>query len=143
MTVKEYLQQYKIATSIAERLKAEYEAEEELLGLIGSGTGDGTPRGSAIGHPTERQAVELADKWERWKSAAIEALAIRQEIFDLIHTVPGEMGDVLIERYINLKSWTEVASSIPCSRSTAFNLHTEALKFLEAGQVWTTLDSEV
>lgn len=131
LTVKEYLQQYRRAAEVVRRLEAEYHAEENLIGLIGSGVGDGASRGSSVGHPTEEQAIRLAEKKESWRSAALDAIEIRQEVFNLIHDVPGEMGDVLIERYINCKSWTEVAASIPCSRSTAFNLHTQALRFLE------------
>ena len=94
MTIKEYLQQYGEYERFAQRLKTEYETEAEKLGAIQSGVGDGTPRGTQIGKPVEQLAIELADKWFDWKTAEIEALRMRREIFDLIQTVPGVGRDV-------------------------------------------------
>ena len=131
MTIKEYLQQYEEYERIAQRLKKEYDTEAEKLGAIQSGVGDGTPRGTQIGKPVEQLAIELAERWSDWKMAEIEALMIRQEIFDLIRTVPGVGRDILIERYINGKSWTEVGKAVGYSRSRAFDIHNETLEFLK------------
>lgn len=132
MTVKEYLQQYENAARIARRLKREYENELEQIDNIRSGLGgDGTPRGSGTSRSVEEKAIRLADKALEWKTAELEAIQLRQEIFDVINTVPDEMGDVLYERYINLKSWSEVAKAVGYSKSRTHTLHRKALAFLK------------
>ena len=130
MTIKEYLQQYGEYERFAQRLKTEYETEAEKLGAIQSGVGDGTPRGTQIGKPVEQLAIELADKWFDWKTAEIEALRMRKEIFDLIKTVPGVGRDVLYYRYIVGKSWLEVGKAVGYSKSRAHDIHNKALEFL-------------
>ena len=132
MTVKEYLQQYENAARVARRLKREYENELEQIDNIRSGLGgDGTPRGSGTSRSVEKKAIRLADKALEWKTAELEAIQLRQEIFDVINTVPDEMGDVLYERYINLKSWSEVAKAVGYSKSRTHTLHRKALAFLK------------
>lgn len=132
MTAKEYLRQYGEAVRLAARLQIEYEKEKALIDSIQSGLGgDGTPRGGSIGKATEAKAVRLADKALKLKDAELEAVRIRQEIFDCIRQVPGEMGSVLYERYINLKSWREVASAVGYSKSRAHDLHNEGIEYLK------------
>lgn len=140
MTAKEYLQQYGEAVRIAERLKTEYDQELLKIDAIRSPLGgDGTPHGSGISKATENKAIRLADKALELKDAELEAIRIRQEVFDLIRKVPGEKGDVLYERYINLvedketgrlrlKTWDEVAEAVKYSKRHARNLHDEALE---------------
>ena len=129
MTAKEYLQQYENAHRVARKCRIEYEKELELIDAIGSPlAGGGTPHGSGISKKVENKAIRLADKALELKQAELEALRIRQEIFNVIRQVPGEEGDVLYERYINLKSWSEVARVIGYSKSRTHGIHNEALK---------------
>ena len=128
MTAKEYLQQYGEAVRVAERLKTEYDQELLKIDAVRSTLGgDGTPHGTGISRATEDKAIRLADKALELKDAELEAVRIRQEVFDLIRTVPGEKGDVLYERYINLKSWGEVAAAVGYSERHVYNLHREGL----------------
>ena len=128
MTAKEFLQQYGEAVRIAERIKTEYDQEQDLIDSVRSALGgDGTPHGGGISKATENKAIKLADKALELKDAELEAISIRQKVFDVIRTVPGEKGDVLYERYINLKSWDDVADSVGYSKRHARNLHDEAL----------------
>lgn len=132
MTAKEYLQQYGEAVRIAERLKTEYDQELLKIDAVRSTLGgDGTPHGTGISRATEDKAIRLADKALELKDAELEAVRIRQEVFDLIRTVPGEKGDVLYERYINLKSWGEVAAAVGYSKSRTHDLHNEALDMIK------------
>lgn len=132
MTAKEYLKQYEEAARLARRLKTEYDKEVELIDSISSPLGgDGTPHGGGISKATENKAIKLADKALELKDAELEAIRIRQKVFDVISTVPGEKGDVLYERYINLKSWDEVADSVGYSKRHARNLHDEALDIVQ------------
>ena len=143
MTAKEYLQQYGDAVRIAERLKKEYDQELLKIDAVRSTLGgDGTPHGTGISRATEDKAIRLADKALELKDAELEAIQIRQEVFDLISTVPGEKGDVLYERYINYirdnetgrlrqKTWREVAAAVGYSKSRAHDLHNEALDLIK------------
>lgn len=132
MTAKEFLQQYGEAIRIAERIKTEYDQEQDLIDSVRSALGgDGTPHGGGISKATENKAIKLADKALELKDAELEAIRIRQKVFDVIRTVPGEKGDVLYERYINLKSWDEVADSVGYSKRHARNLHDEAIDIVQ------------
>ncbi len=132
MTAKEFLQQYGEAVRIAEMIKTEYDQEQDLIDSVRSALGgDGTPHGGGISKATENKAIKLADKALELKDAELEAISIRQKVFDVIRTVPGEKGDVLYERYINLKSWDEVADSVGYSKRHARNLHDEAIDIVQ------------
>ena len=132
MTAKEFLQQYGEAVRIAERIKTEYDQEQDLIDSVSSSIGgDGVPHGGWISKETENKAIKLADKALELKDAELEAIRIRQKVFNVIRIIPGEKGNVLYERYINLKSWDEVADSVGYSKRHARNLHDEALDIVQ------------
>ena len=132
MTAKEYLRQYEYADRRARRLEAEYEQELMMVDAIRSASdNDGMPHGSGISKPTEDRAIRLADKAMRLVDARREAIAKRQEVFDLINSVDGIEGTLLYERYINLKSWEKVAEV--CDKSDKWcrtRLHSNALQIV-------------
>lgn len=110
MTAKEFLKQYEHADRIVQRCKTEYETEVEKIDAIGSTlSNDGMPHGSGISRKTEDKAIRLAEKATKWKAAELEAIAKRQEVFELIYDIKGIEGDVLIDKYINLKTWEQIA----------------------------------
>ena len=110
MTAKEFLKQYEHASRIVQRCKTEYETEVEKIDAIGSTlSNDGMPHGSGISRKTEDKAIRLAEKATKWKAAELEAIAKRQEVFELIYDIKGIEGDVLIDKYINLKTWEQIA----------------------------------
>jgi len=131
MTIQEYLEEYKKAGKRAERYRKEYEAEQKKLGTIRSGVGDGTPRSGKISKPTEAQALRLAAKAEKWKVAELDELELRNEIVELIHSVPDPYGAVLYERYIEGKEWKDVGAAVGYTGRHCRNLHEEALQLLE------------
>ena len=132
MTVKEYLRQYESAEKIARRLKTEYETQMMLIDCIKSPCdNDGMPHGSSINKVTEEAALKLLEAAERYKKAEMEALKKRQQVFELIWKVPGIKGDILYERYINLKRWEEIADIVHVSFRHATRLHGEALNDLK------------
>lgn len=131
MTVKEYLRQYEAAERIARRLKTEYDEQVLMIDNIKSPSNtDGMPHGSGISNRTEQSALRLLETAEQYKNAEIEALKKRQQVFELIWNVPGLKGDILYERYINLKSWDQVADTVHVSLRHATRLHGEALQDL-------------
>jgi DNA-directed RNA polymerase specialized sigma subunit len=132
MTVKEYLRQYEKAEQIARRAKIEYDQEVLRIGSIKSPMNtDGTPHGTNISRSVEEQAIRLTDLAYRYKAAEIEALKKRQQVFDVIWNVPDLKGDILYERYINLKKWEDVADAVHCSLRHVHRLHGDVLKELK------------
>jgi len=132
MTVKEFLKQYGEAERQAERLKKEYQEEVERIGSIKSpADNDGMPHGTNISKTVELQAIRLAEKAEEYKEAQIYAMKKRQEVFDVIWNVPGIEGQILYERYINLKNWDDVAESVHYSLQHVHRLHGAVLLELQ------------
>lgn len=128
MTVKEYLRQYEAAEKIAGRLRTEYIKQMEMIDSIKSPSdNDGMPHGSSISNRTEEAAFHLIEAAKRYEDAELEAIKKRQQVFNLIWNVPGLKGDILYERYINLKKWEEVADTVHLSLRQVHNLHGQVL----------------
>lgn len=131
MTAKEFLRQYEEADRKARQHKAEYDKELELIGSI-SVKMDGMPRGSNISKPTEEAALKLADKALTWKMAELDAIRIRQMVYDMIHDIQGIEGQVLYERYINLHKWEEICVLVHYSWQGVHKVHKRALAIVES-----------
>lgn len=131
MTVREYLKQYEYAERKALRLKAEYEEEREKIDTIRSSVGDGTPHGGSISKQVEIRALRLIDKALELKQAELDAIEVRQEVFDTIQKVPGVMGDILYWRYVKLTGWEKIAQKVGYSVRQTTRIHGDALRFLE------------
>ena len=128
MTAKQFLRQYEDAQRRASRYKAEYERESELIDSVRSTLGgDGMPHGSGISKRVEDQAIRLAEKAMRWKAAELDAIARRQEVFELIDQIPGIEGEVLYERYINMSTWESMAETLHYSVRGVQYAHGRAL----------------
>lgn len=113
MTAREYLEQYKEACRRIRRYHQEYVDEATLIDAVRSvSDNDGMPHGSGISKPTEEKAVRLADKRMRLIDARLEAIRIRQEIFDTIMMVGGLEGEVLLERFVYLKNWMSICREL-------------------------------
>lgn len=132
MTAREYLLQYRDAERVAKRLEREYMREREMIDAVRSTADlDGLPHGNGIRKPVEDRAVRLADKAAAWKIAQLDALQIRQQVFEAINKVNGDASDVLFERYINGKTWREVENSVHWSRYKVYLLHEDGLLQIE------------
>ena len=132
MTAKEYLRQYEYAVDRVRRYEEEYENELALIDAVRSvSDNDGMPHGSGISKPTEQKALRLADKSLRLTEARLEAIRIRQEVFDLIDSIDGIEGDVLYERYIKLHKWEEVCVLLNYSWHGIHSAHRRALAIVE------------
>ena len=134
MTVKEYLRRYEEADRKARQHAAEYERELEKIGSL-SIKMDGMPHGSNVSRPTEEAALKLADKAAKWKAAEIDAIRIRQEVYDAIHDIPGIEGRVLYERYVNLHKWEEICILVHYSWNGVHHVHRRALQLVEEKMV--------
>ena len=132
MTAKEYLKQYEYAVDRVRRYEEEYESESLLIDTIRSASdNDGMPHGSGISKPTEDKAMRLADRALRLTEARLEAIRIRQDVFDLIDNIDGIEGDVLYQRYINLHKWEEVCVMLHYSWQGIHLIHRRALAIVE------------
>lgn len=131
MTAKEYLKQYEYAHRKAMRCRKEYENEMQCIDAVRSlSDNDGMPHGSGISKPTEQKAIRLANAALKWKTAELEALEIKQQIFQVINGIQGIEGDVLFGKYIELKKWEEIAEALHFSVQHVYRIHGRALQIV-------------
>lgn len=129
MTAKEYLKQYERAVKRAQRYRQQYEEESALIDAVRSlSDNDGMPHGSGISKPTEEKAIRLADRRMRLIRAELEAIRIKQDLFDFIDSIEGIEGDVLYHRYIRLLKWEEVCLIVHYSWPNTMRIHRRALE---------------
>ena len=132
MTAKEYLRQYQEAKRRELRCKTEYEAElEQIDNVCSTLGGDGMPHGSGVSRRTEDAAIKLADKALKWKDAELEAIRIRQDVFELINGIDGVEGEILYQRYINLHKWEAVCVIVHLSWYAVHDRHKKALRIVQ------------
>lgn len=132
MTAKEYLKQYEYAMKKAARYRAVYEDELHKIDAVRSlSDNDGMPHGSGISKPTENKAIRLADKALRWQQAELDAIEVKNEVFSVICEVNDIEGDVLYERYINLRKWEEICVHLHYSWNGIHKAHKRALAIVE------------
>ena len=128
MTAKEYLKQYERAVKRAQRYRQQYEEESALIDAVQSlSDNDGMPHGSGVSKPTENKAIRLADRRMRLIRAELEAIRIKQDLFDFIDGIEGIEGDVLYHRYIRLLKWEEVCLIVHYSWPNTMRIHRRAL----------------
>ena len=130
MTAKEYLRRYEYADLRAKRYEEEYILEHELIGSIGINY-DGMPHGSGISRKTENEALRLAEKAERCVEARLDAIRIRQEVFDFISDIDDYEGEILFQRYVNLLKWEEVCVAVHLSWYAVHDHHRKALAIVQ------------
>lgn len=133
MTAILFLEQYEQAVRLVRRRKTEYLEESILIDAVRSlSDNDGMPHGSGISKPTEEKAIRLADKKLRLLDAELEAIRIRQEVFDVVDQVEGVAGDVLFERYIQLRKWDDIYKSINYSETQTWRYYRVGLDQVES-----------
>lgn len=133
MTAKEYLKQYEYAQKKADRFREEYEAELLKVDAVRSlSDNDGMPHGSNISKPTEDKAIRLADKALKWKAAELEAIEIRNEVFETICGITDVEGDVLYQRYVKLRKWEEICVLLHYSWKGIHLVHRRALNIVDS-----------
>ena len=129
MTAKEFLKQYEQADRKVKRLVREYEEERLMIDAVRSlSDNDGLPHGNGINKPVEDRAVRLADKAAALADARLEAVEIRQSVYDVIEMVGGKEADVLFYRYVMLNTWREIEETLFYSWTKIRNLHQSGLE---------------
>ena len=130
MTAKEFLKRYEYADLRARRYEEEYRLEHELIGSI-SINYDGMPHGSGISRKTENDALRLTEKAEKWIDARLDAIRVRQEVFDLICDIDDVEGEILYQRYIKLLKWEAVCIVVHLSWYAVHDHHKKALAIVQ------------
>ena len=129
MTAKEFLKQYEQADRKVKRLVREYEEERLMIDAVRSlSDNDGLPHGNGVNKPVEDRAVRLADKAAALADARLEAIEIRQTVYDVIEMVGGREADVLFYRYVMLNTWREIEETLFYSWTKIRNLHQSGLE---------------
>lgn len=124
LAAKKYMDKYRDAVRRVRQCEEQYEREAQLVDSIRSTSdNDGMPHGSGIGRPTEEKALRLVDKGMDIHDARMKALRIQREVFEVAYSVGGVEGDVLIERYINLKDWSDIFPLVNYSESQTHRYH--------------------
>ena len=132
MTAKDFLRQYEYAMRRETRLHEEYRKECELIDSVRSSANvDGMPHAFSINKSVEDRAIKLADKAMKWKEATLDALHIRQEVFEVIDQIDGVKADLLKYRYLDLMQWEEICVTIKYAWAQTHRLHAEALEDVE------------
>lgn len=128
LAAQRYMDKYGDAVRRVRQCEAQYEKELLLMDSIRSTSdNDGMPHGNNIGRPTEEKAVRLVEKGMDVHEARIKALRVEREIFEVAYRVGGVEGDVLIERYINLRDWSEIFPLVKYSESQTHRYHRSGL----------------
>lgn len=137
--VREFLEQYRIADRKAKRLRREYEKEKNLIDSVKSPLGsDGEPHGSGISKTVEARAVRLADKLLEYEDAELEAIEIRQAVFDAVMKLDGIESDVLYSYYVDYfdekkgkaRTWDDVAELVHVEPRTVYRIKLRAFRML-------------
>ena len=132
MTAREYLQQYREASRVIDRIRSEYEEQMEQVDNIRSALGgDGLPRSGEVSKKVEADAIRLADKAQELVQAEVAALEKRQDIMLTINKVEGPAADILRERYVYMNLWETVAGNVGYSIRQTFELHRRGLEAVE------------
>lgn len=132
MKAKEFLRQYEYAMQRAEFCRIEYEKELEEIDAVRSTLDtDGLPHGNGISKKVEDKAIKLADKATKWKMACLDALEVKQTVYDLIWDIPKAEGKVLYYRYIDLLLWEDIADKMDYTLGGVYSIHRKALAIVE------------
>ena len=135
MTVKEYLNQYRVARLRIARCRERLEQIAASLDGTG-GNADGMPRAGTIPKPTEANAVRLADTRARLERMIIDAELIRQQIADEIEHVEGvPFQELLYARDVQCLDWRGVTIRVSARRGRPYDevyvrgrMHSDALR---------------
>lgn len=126
MNKKELSKYYHLSMEINE---LESQIKELMNGLVGSPALTGMPHGSGVGNPVEQKAmliINLKNKLEKRRSRSLKELT-KIELY-IANIEKAEVRLIFTKRYIQFKSWEEIAREMCMSESSVFRRHKEQLK---------------
>lgn len=129
---KVYLKQYQKAVETIRQCETEIEKIEATIETT-SFDSDGMPRGTAISDKTGRLAVQLADMKLKHETLIINAFVIREQIEDVIRSVPDPLQSrLLYMRYVTGDDWQTIADALGFEETyTRGRFHDKALRSAE------------
>ena len=132
VTAKEYLRQYKLMTARIRNREhdlAELREERESISI----NLDGMPHGTSLSDKTARLAAQLADAEEEIIELRSEAWSIRMEIVRTLNRIQSpEYNTLLYLRYIEGKTWEQIAVEMHYTFRHTTRLHGDALREVDA-----------
>lgn len=132
VTAKEYLRQYKLMTARIRNREhdlAELREEREAISI----NLDGMPHGTSLSDKTARLAAQLADAEEEIIELRSEAWSIRMEIVRTLNRIQTpEYNTLLYLRYIEGKTWEQIAVEMHYTFRHTTRLHGDALREVDA-----------
>ncbi len=133
MNAKEYLSQ---AMWLDKSINNKLEQMERLKAIAEKVTVDFTQEkvsgGKATTSPMEDATVNLIDLSHEINDDIDRLIDLKREILDVISQVEDVSYQLVLEmRYINNKSWDDVARDMGYDRRTIFRIHGKALKEIE------------
>ncbi len=126
MNKKELSKYYHLSMEINE---LESQIKELMNGLVGSPALTGMPHGSGVGNPVEQKAmliINLKNKLEKRRARSLKELT-KIELY-IANIEKAEVRLIFTKRYIQFKSWDEIAREMCMSESSIFRRHKEQLK---------------
>lgn len=106
-------------------------AELEPLDLYSSPSLSGMPRGGSAGNQIEAAVVELETAREHKSEAQTRMEKAHARVMAIIQTAPeADQRVLLMRRYIDGKSWDDIAEAEGKSRTWATNTHGTAMKLI-------------
>lgn len=135
MTAKEYLNEprrlYHRARRLEERYTELFEKATSPKCALNLGDGLGV-QSSPSGNSREKLLVDLADAKLEYVSAELDYIECRQNVFELIYDIDGNVGDVLYKRYIKMQTWEQITNEEgSCSLRNVHKLHNKGLRIVE------------
>ena len=133
MNAKEYLSQ---AMWLDQRINSKLEQKEQLEALAKRVTVNFTQEkvsgGRATTSPMEDATVKLIDLCHEINDDIDELITLKAEILEIISKVDDPVSQLLLQmRYIEGKTWEEVAYDLDYNSRTVFKIHGRALKEIE------------
>ncbi len=129
MTAKEYFKQayfldQQIATKL-DQLRSWRELAERCTSIITGQSGNVANSDSVM----ENTVIQIVDAENELKIDIDRLIRLKKEIAETISTLQNDKFRTILEdRYLNYKSWSEIAEKMGYSTRSAYRLHDIALK---------------
>lgn len=136
MNPKEYLLQIRLLNARIKNIENSIERiREEEHEALQSSWPDGEPHGTKTGDPVAAKVIRLIDTLQRYENILLglksELWHKKMEIIETISGVPSaECNRILYLRYVECKTWEEIAVDIGYTWRHTIRLHGDALKMV-------------
>lgn len=130
MSTKEWLMRYRYIKIRIDNLKEHRESlNNALTNCVIPLDGKEKAGGGSKGNPNENKLIDLADVVDKLKNEHFRLLIIKAEIENAISEVDDNTYAVLLRlRYIDCKTWEEIAEIMNFDVRHIYRLHGNALK---------------